>query len=116
MDNLMTTDACTMPTAERPLRLAEFDDLFVSSLTALTTGKDGVRMKLHGDAGLYDRVKDLATREATCCSFFTFIVDGTDTHVDLSISVPPARQDILNALAARATEVSGLPATAAGGA
>ena len=23
---LMTTDACTLPTAERPLRLAEFED------------------------------------------------------------------------------------------
>lgn len=107
----MTTDACTMPTAERPLRLAEFDALFASSLTRLDTGSDGVRMELRGDAGLYDRVQDLATREATCCSFFTFTVDGTDTDVDLSISVPPARRDILHALAARAAEVSGVTAT-----
>ncbi len=113
MDNLMTTDACTMPTAERPLRLAEFDTLFASSLTRLTTGDEGVSMGLRGDTGLYDRVKDLATREATCCSFFTFIVDGTDTQVDLSISVPPARRDILDALVARATEVSGITASTA---
>ena len=116
MDNLMATEACTLPTAERPLRLAEFDALFASCLTRLTADSDGVRMELRGDTGLYERVKDLAIREATCCSFFTFIVDGTDTHVDLSISVPPARRDILDALTARAAEVSGVTASADGAA
>jgi hypothetical protein len=100
----------------RPLRLVEFDDLFVSSLTRLTTVEGEVRMTLRGDTGLYDRVRDLATRESTCCSFFTFIVDGTETVVDLSIRVPPARRDILDALAARASEVSGVTATTAEGA
>lgn len=116
MNTLMTTDACTMPTAERPLRLAEFDDLFTCNLTRLTTRQDGVHMELRGDPGLYDRVKDLATREATCCSFFMFIVEGTEAHVDLSISVPPTRRDILDALAARAAEVSGLTASTDGAA
>jgi hypothetical protein len=112
MDDLMTTDACTMPTAERPLRLAEFDDLFTCSLTRLTSDEAGVRMHLQGDAGLRDRVLDLTARETECCSFFVFTVDGTDAAVDLSITVPPARRDILDALAARASELSGITASA----
>ena len=106
----MTTDACTMPTAERPFRLAEFDDLFASSLTRMTADGAAVRMRLHGDAGLRDRVLDLTARETDCCSFFVFTVTGSVTEVDLSISVPAARQDILDALAARACEVSGITA------
>ena len=31
MEDLMTNDACTMPMADRPLRLAESDDLFSSA-------------------------------------------------------------------------------------
>jgi hypothetical protein len=33
MDDLMTTTVCTLPTAERPLRLAEFDALFTGGAT-----------------------------------------------------------------------------------
>jgi hypothetical protein len=110
MENLMTTDACTMPTGERPLRLAEFDELFATSLTRLTAGRAGVCMHLHGDAGLRDRVLDLTARETACCSFFVFALHGTDAEVDLSISVPRERRNILDALAARATEVSGITA------
>jgi len=32
MKPLLTTDACTMPIAERPLRLAEFDGLFPTAV------------------------------------------------------------------------------------
>jgi hypothetical protein len=38
-------------------------------------------------------------------SFFTFLIEGEDTDLSLSISVPPARRDILAALADRATEL-----------
>jgi hypothetical protein len=114
VDNLLTTDACTMPSAERPLRLAEFDDLFTSSLTRLTADETGVRMHLHGGAGLRDRVRGLTDRETRCCSFFLFSVDGSDAEVVLGITVPLARRDILDALAARAAEVSGITVTAAG--
>jgi hypothetical protein len=107
MEDLLTTEACTMPTAERPIRLSEFDDLFTACLVELAADEAGVRMHLHGDSGLRDRVLDLTARETQCCSFFTFSVDGTGAEVDLSITVPPARRDILDRLAARAAEVSG---------
>lgn len=102
----MNTDACTMPTAERPLRLAEFDDLFATAVRAVEHSGTDVRMRLTGAEGLADRVRDLAARETECCSFFAFTVDGTDADLTLDISVPQARQEILDALAARAQELS----------
>lgn len=56
-------------------------------------------MHLAGADGLAGQVRDLTERETECCSFFTFTIEGTDQHLTLDVSVPPARQDILNALA-----------------
>ncbi|MEU4454213.1 hypothetical protein AB0F44_22985 [Nocardioides sp. NPDC023903] len=107
MESLLTTDACTMPTAERPLRLAEFDALFATSVRRVRRrGNDVRRMHLVGTEGLLERVRDLTARETACCSFFTFTIDGTDEDLTLDISVPPARQEILDALAERAQELS----------
>jgi hypothetical protein len=102
MEDLMTTDACTLPTAERPLRLAEFDDLFASAARSVTRPDDGVLIHLVGTADLRDRVRDLTTRETACCSFFTFVVEGRDDDVTVHVSVPSERRTILDALAARA--------------
>jgi hypothetical protein len=102
MEALMTTDACTMPTAERPLRLAEFDHLFASAARSVTRDDDGVLIHLTGTSGLRERVRDLATRETACCSFFTFVVEGREDDVTLHVSVPPERRAILDVLAARA--------------
>ncbi len=102
----MTTDACTMPTGERPLRLTEFDNLFATAVRSVERRGTDVRMHLAGGAGLADRVRDLTERETSCCSFFTFAIDGTDQDVTLDISVPPARQAVLDALTARAQELS----------
>lgn len=106
METLLTTDACTMPTAERPLRLAEFDDLFATAVRAVERRGTDVRLHLVGAAGLVDRIQDLTARESSCCLFFTFAIDGTDADLTLDISVPPARQEILDALVARAQELS----------
>ncbi len=106
MDELLTTDACTLPTVDRPLRLAEFDDLFRESVVAVE--RDGLksRLTLRGSAGLRDRVVDLTDRESECCSFFEFSVDGDDDGITLGIAVPAARTDILEALSDRAVELS----------
>ncbi|MER6974490.1 hypothetical protein ACFVDI_04565 [Nocardioides sp. NPDC057767] len=106
MENLLTTDACTMPTAERPLRLAEFDDLFATAVRTVERRGDDVRIHLTGGDGLVDHVRDLTERESSCCSFFTFGIEGTDEALILDISVPPARQEILAALVERAEELS----------
>jgi len=106
-ENLLTTTACTLPTSERPVRLAEFDDLFATALRRVERGGPEVRMHLSGPTGLRDRVRDLTDRESSCCSFFAFALTGTDGDVVLSISVPPARREILEALARRAEELAG---------
>lgn len=106
MENLLTTDACTMPPAERPLRLAEFDALFATSVCSVRRRAYDVRVQLTGTEELLERVRDLTARETSCCSFFTFTIEGSDRDLTLDISVPPVRQEILDALAERARELS----------
>lgn len=106
METLLNTDACTMPTADRPLRLAEFDTLFATAVRLVETRDGRVRMHLSGEDGLAEQVRDLTARESSCCSFFSFDIDGTDQALILDIAVPPARQEILDALAQRARELS----------
>ncbi len=105
--DLLNTDACTLPTAARPLRLAEFDALFATSARAVTRDEHGVSIHLVGSAALRGQVEDLVSREQQCCSFFSFAVEGGDDVLTLAISVPEQRRDILDALADRAQELSG---------
>jgi hypothetical protein len=106
MDDLMDTDACTLPTVERPFRLAEFDSLFTEAVRSVHSDGGRVTMRLTGDPGLRGRVQDLARRESACCSFFSFVVEGTESDLKLEITVPPERRDILTALADRAARLS----------
>lgn len=107
-------DACTLPTSDRPLRLAEFDDLFATSLTAVERPAGGpgtrARLVLSGGAGLRERVQRLADAETACCSFFTFTVaplPGADggAAVTLDVEVPAPHAAVLAALVARAERV-----------
>jgi hypothetical protein len=106
MDALLTTDACTLPTPERPLRLAEFDDLFREHVVAVDRQGLTARLTLSGGAGLLERVADLTAREASCCSFFEFSAEGDDDGLVLTVGVPPLRAEILEALSSRAEELS----------
>jgi hypothetical protein len=106
MDEFLTTEACTLPTVDRPLRLAEFDALFAEAVTGVERGEGHARLTLAGPPALGERVRDLTDRESSCCSFFTFTIGGGGDAVTLDISVPPERQHILDALADRATELS----------
>ena len=110
-------DACTLPTAEQPLRVAEFDDLFATSLTAVVRAPGAAtraRLLLAGDAELRERVQGLAAAETACCSFFTFTITplpGDDREtVALDIEVPATRADVLTALVDRAERARGVAA------
>jgi hypothetical protein len=108
-------DACTLPTVDRPLRVAEFDDLFATALRDVrhqATGTPWARLMLAGDETLADRVRRLAEAESSCCSFFTFTVTelGPETsaavgqaRIAVDIAVPSAGADVLEALVDRAT-------------
>ncbi|MBM2617879.1 hypothetical protein JIG36_20180 [Actinoplanes sp. LDG1-06] len=99
-------EACTLPTVEQPLRLAEFDELFTTVTTAERIDATHARLRLTGPAGLADRVRDLTARETECCSFFTFTVSATpsadEESVLLDVEVPPAYANVLAALIGRA--------------
>jgi len=96
--------ACTLPTAKRPLRLAEFDDLFATNLQSIeVSGDTHARLLLAGDESLPDRTRRLADAESSCCSFFTFDISTTDDGlVALDIAVPAGYAAVLAGLAARA--------------
>jgi hypothetical protein len=100
----MTFDACTLPTAERPLRRAEFDALFRDALQEVRRlSPRHLRLHLRGEGDLEARVRDLTDRERECCSFFTFTIEApAPGDVVLDIDVPATRAAVLSGLADRA--------------
>jgi hypothetical protein len=92
-------DACTLPTSERPLRVAEFDELFAFVSHAERRGPQLLDLVLPRDVGTDAR--NLADRESECCSFFTFEFEQGGDEVVMHISVPPAHVEVLDAIEAR---------------
>lgn len=94
--------ACTLPTAEQPLRVAEFDSLFAGSLQRIERPERS-ELLLTIDATAADRARDLAARESDCCSFFTFAFESdVDGSVTMRVGVPSERTAVLDGLAAQA--------------
>ena len=102
-------EACTLPTAEQPLRLAEFDALFTRAVRGgERLGTQHLRVSLAGGADLEASVRDLASRESECCSFFSFSVTAPEPGlVRFDIEVPAGHVDVLDALEARAIAARG---------
>jgi len=98
--------ACTLPTAEQPLRAAEFDAVFTRSVRG-TERAGQSRLRLDLDPAVAGRIAELAVAETGCCSFFTFTLTVADGSLQLEVTVPPARTEVLDALAARVAELSG---------
>jgi hypothetical protein len=94
--------SCTLPTKERPLRIAEWDALFCERLISLSRPEPLLlRLALAGGQGAEERLRDLVEREGGCCSFFAFATTPGEDLIGLDISVDPAHEAVLNALAAR---------------
>ena len=94
-------EACTLPTVERPSRLAEFDDLFASGLRGQLRVSPTV-LRWNFDSVVEATARDLAERESGCCSFFTFTFGPASAGFELDVAVPAAHVDVLDALAERA--------------
>ncbi|TMR07447.1 hypothetical protein ETD83_00220 [Actinomadura soli] len=106
-DHGWAAEACTLPTAERPLREAEFDALFAEAVTAVQPDGPGrVRLELRPDPRVAGRAAELAARETGCCSFFTFTLTATGGALALQASVDERHNAVLDALAARAIRIS----------
>lgn len=106
-DDSWVPDACTLPTAERPLRLAEFDQFFRDAVRgAERLSAQHLRLRLDGAEQVEKTARDLAARESSCCSFFAFDIARPDLDsLTLDVRVPAAHVDVLDALARRAVRV-----------
>jgi hypothetical protein len=100
-DSVWAADACTLPTVDRPTRVAEFDYLF---RTALRTQErpSPTLLRWHLDPASEPVARDLAAREGECCAFFTFTFGRAGGDLLLEVAVPDAHVDVLTALAGRA--------------
>ena len=92
-------EACTLPSRERPLRVAEFDALFAVALRAWERPA-ATLLRLSLEPGCEAELRDLTARETACCSFFTFTMRH-EGLLTLEISVPAAQEPVLDALSAR---------------
>ncbi|MFD4440071.1 hypothetical protein ACFWPK_09855 [Nocardia sp. NPDC058519] len=99
-------DACTLPTVEQPIRVAEFDRFFAESVHN-TTRPAPTRLDLFLDTDAETVGRDLASRESNCCSFFTFDFDTTDADLVMQVGVPAAYVEVLDAFAARVEAANG---------
>ena len=101
-------DLCTLPTAERPLRANEFDDLFRSGVAEIVR-IDDTGLELLLEPGWRDTALDLAQRETACCSFFTFTFPATDEagRIRMRVTVPTAHVHVLDAMTLRAQRARG---------
>ncbi|MEV4115634.1 hypothetical protein [Nonomuraea sp. NPDC049695] len=98
---------CTLPTAERPLRVAEFDELFAAALRGLErVGPTHLRLMLDGGSQVEETARDLTARETRCCSFFAFSLTPGDARLVVDVEVPAAHVGVLDGLQARAEEAA----------
>ncbi|WP_326631783.1 hypothetical protein OIE67_44225 [Nonomuraea fuscirosea] len=95
--------ACTLPTAEQPLRVAEFDALFAEAVQAVQRPeRTRLRLELVFSPDHAARAAELAARENGCCSFFTFTLTVADGSLALEVTVPAEHIEVLDALSERA--------------
>jgi hypothetical protein len=102
-DRPWVPDACTLPTTEQPLRLAEFDGLFASHVHEVQRiSPRRVRLVLEFSPDVAEQAAGLAARESHCCAFFTFTQVIAPAELALEIVVPESQTAVLAALADRA--------------
>jgi len=111
MDTDWAPDACTLPTAERPTRVAESDEVFATALVTVDRPTAlSARFTLTAGPGVAASVADLVARESQCCAFFTFDLVQDGDALALTVGVPPGQVDVLDGMTARASAVAGRPA------
>jgi hypothetical protein len=98
-------ESCTLPTAEQPLRVAEFDALFALAVEPAERVSP-TRLRIHLPVGdeIGSATRDLVARETGCCSFFSFDVQSLSTGTELQVGVPESQVTVLDAIEQRAEE------------
>jgi hypothetical protein len=95
-------DACTLPTAEQPFRLAEFDEVFRRLRAIDRVAPTRLRLVVEETGGMAERARELTARESSCCSFFDFTVSSAGDAVVIDVQVPPERVAVLDGIAVQA--------------
>ncbi|WP_280401335.1 hypothetical protein [Nocardia carnea] len=95
------SDDCTLPTVEQPTRVAEFDRFFADAVRDIRRPASA-RLELVFAHDAEPVARDLAARESSCCSFFTFDFTSTAEWSVMRVSVPASYIEVLDAFAARA--------------
>jgi hypothetical protein len=106
MDEWCAPDACSLPVADQPGRVGEWDTLFQKAVREIETVPGGVRFELDRSRAKVAAVADLADRESQCCAFFTFGVRVASDALALSVDADPEHAEVVQALAARALRLS----------
>jgi hypothetical protein len=107
--------ACSLPTAEQPLRVAEFDALFADAVQALARPEPTrLRLELVFSPEHAAWAAELAARANGCCSFFTFTLTVADGGLALEVAVPAEHVGVLDALSERAGAAAPAGGTAGG--
>jgi hypothetical protein len=102
--------ACTLPTAERPLRAARFDGLFGEAVLGIERAEPTrLRLDLRPAPEIAGRAAELVAAETGCCSFFTFTLTIAAGRLVLDVTVPAPHIDVLDGLARHAAAAA--PAT-----
>jgi DNA-binding transcriptional MerR regulator len=87
LDAIPVLVACTLAADDKPTRLAEW-----TQLLALVEHREplvgGVRLRFPPDPALAGRLAELAAREHSCCSFFTFTLHPASDAVTLDVQAP----------------------------
>jgi hypothetical protein len=91
---------CTLPTADRPLRIAEFADLFAHGIVE-RPAHTRLTLRLEPTPEVAATAAGLAMRETGCCSFFTFTLTAAEGRLHLDVAVAPEHAGVLDAMAAR---------------
>ncbi len=102
--------ACTLPTVEQPVRVAEFDELFATAVRP-SERVDSTGLRLHLPAGeeTVSAARNLMSRETGCCAFFTFDLRASAAGTQLDVRVPPGQVAVLDAMQQRAEMHRGRP-------
>jgi hypothetical protein len=93
--------SCTLPTAERPVRAAEFDELLATAHRVTRPEPGRLSLELEHTPEIAAAAAGLAVRETGCCGFFTFALTISAGLLGLDITVGPAHVDVLDAMAGR---------------
>ena len=92
-------ETCALPAADRPARLAEFDELLATALRGPQRPSPTV-LRWWLDPAAEPAARDLAARESACCTFFSFTFRRDGDALRLDVEVPAAHAGVLDALAA----------------